>query len=88
MSGMLLLTWLTQQAESRSALGTLGGHTYYWASLVAQMGKHLPAMRETGVLSLGREDPILVFLPGKRHGQRSLLGYSPWGHKSWTRLSD
>jgi len=20
-------------------------------------------------------------LPGKSHGQRSLLGYSPWGHK-------
>ena len=23
----------------------------------------------------------LVFLPGKFHGQRSLMGYSPWGHK-------
>ena len=23
-----------------------------------------------------------VFLPGKSHGQRSLAGYSPWGHKS------
>ena len=22
-----------------------------------------------------------VFLPGKCHGQRSLAGYSPWGHK-------
>ena len=22
-----------------------------------------------------------VFLPGKFHGQRSLTGYSPWGHK-------
>ena len=22
--------------------------------------------------------PILVFLPGKSHGQRSLVGYSPW----------
>ena len=21
------------------------------------------------------------FLPGKSHGQRSLVGYSPWGHK-------
>ena len=81
---MLLLTWLTQHAESGSALGKLGGHTYYWVSLVAQMGKHLPAMQETGVLSLGREDNILVFLPGKRYGQRSLLGYSPWGDKSWT----
>ena len=25
--------------------------------------------------------PTLVFLPGKSHGQRSLAGYSPWGHK-------
>ena len=24
--------------------------------------------------------PIPVFLPGKSHGQRSLAGYSPWGH--------
>jgi len=22
-----------------------------------------------------------VFLPGESHGQRSLAGYSPWGHK-------
>ena len=22
----------------------------------------------------------LVFLPGESHGQRSLVGYSPWGH--------
>ena len=25
--------------------------------------------------------PTPVFLPGKSHGQRSLLGYSPWSHK-------
>ena len=25
--------------------------------------------------------PTLVFLPGEFHGQRSLVGYSPWGHK-------
>jgi len=25
--------------------------------------------------------PTLVFLTGKSHGQRSLVGYSPWGHK-------
>ena len=23
----------------------------------------------------------LVFVPGKSHGQRSLIGYSPWGRK-------
>ena len=25
--------------------------------------------------------PTLVFLPGKSHGQKSLVGYSPWGCK-------
>ena len=25
--------------------------------------------------------PTPVFLPGEFHGQRSLAGYSPWGHK-------
>ena len=29
-----------------------------------------------------------VFLPGEFHGQRNLAGYSPWGAKSWTRLSN
>ena len=27
--------------------------------------------------------PTPVFLPGESHGQRSLAGYSPWGHKEW-----
>ena len=45
--------------------------------------------------SLGGEDPLEkemaptpVFLPGEFHGQRSPEGYSPWGCKSWTQLSD
>ena len=25
--------------------------------------------------------PTPVFLPGESHGQRSLAGYIPWGHK-------
>ena len=25
--------------------------------------------------------PTLVFLPGKSHGQRSLVSYSPWGRR-------
>ena len=57
-------------------------------SLVAQMVKHLPTMRETRVQSLGQEDPLekemaphSILLPGKSHGQRSLVGYSPWGHR-------
>ena len=36
--------------------------------------------------------PTPVFLPGEFHGQRSLVGYSPWGHKEsditeWLSLS-
>ena len=52
------------------------------ASLVAQMVKSLPAVRETWVQSLGRENPwrrkwqpTPVSLPGKSHGRRSLAGY-------------
>ena len=94
---------------------------------MAQTVKRLPAMRETQVQFLGREDPLEkemaihsstlawkiswteepdrlqsmgsqrvtldwedpleketatpVLLPGELHGQKSLAGYSPWGHK-------
>ena len=34
----------------------------------------------------GNGNPLQHFLPGKFHGQRSLVGYSPWGRKE-TRLS-
>ena len=29
----------------------------------------------------GHGNPLQVFLPGESHGQRSLVGYSPWGRK-------
>ena len=45
-------------------------------------------MQEAWVQSLGGEDPLeeemathSVFLAGKSHGQRSLVGHSPWGGK-------
>ena len=49
--------------------------------------KNLPAMQEMQIQSLGWEDPLEkgiptpVFLPEEFHGQRSLMGYSPWGLK-------
>ena len=59
-----------------------------WASLVAQLVRNLPAMWETWVQSLGWEDTLekgkathSSILTGKSHGQRSLAGYSAWGHK-------
>ena len=54
-----------------------------WASLVAQLVKNLPAMRETWVQSLGWEDP----LEKGKATHSSILAcivhglYSPWGHK-------
>ena len=59
------------------------------ASLVAQMGKSLSAMQETWVRSLSWEDPLeegmatpfSILALENPHGQRSLAGYSPWGHK-------
>ena len=45
-------------------------------------------MQETQVQFLGRADPLeeeiaihSSILSGEFHGQRSLAGYSPWGHK-------
>ena len=48
--------------------------------------KRLPVMRKSWVRSMGHEDPLEeeptpVFLPGKFHGRRSLIGYSLWGRK-------
>ena len=55
---------------------------------MAQTVKCLPTTRETRVQSLGREDllekemqPTPILLPRKPHGQKSLVGYSPWGRK-------
>ena len=60
--------------------------------LVIQTVKNSHAMQETGVRSLGWGDPLEkgiqsppVFMPGEFHGQRSLAGYSPWGHKQSDR---
>ena len=29
----------------------------------------------------GNDTPLPVFLPGEFHGQKSLVGYSPWGRQ-------
>ena len=48
-------------AQSRTRLKRLSSSSsqwYYWASLIAQLVKNLPAMREIWVRSLGWEDPL------------------------------
>ena len=57
--------------------------------LVAQMVKNLPAMWETWVQFLVWEDALeegmathsSILCLENPHGQRSLAGYSLWGHK-------
>ena len=56
-----------------------------WASLVAQTVKNVPAMKETQVQSLGREDPLQegmathssILACRIQWTERSLAGYSP-----------
>ena len=59
---------------------------------MAQMVKNLPAMQETRVPSLGREDPLeeemathSSIFAWKIHGQKSLTGYSLRGRKESDR---
>ena len=63
-----------------------GGPQRRGASLIAQLVKKLPAMQDTWVRSMDREDPLRrerlstpVFWPGEFHGL-----YSQWGRKDQT----
>ena len=80
-SFVLLCAWISafiEKIRGYRVLCALKG-----TSLVAQKLKHLPAMWETWVQSLGWEDhlekerlPTPVFWPGEFHEP-----YGPWGHK-------
>ena len=48
-----------------------GGHTRD-VSLIAGSGRSS---------AVGNGNLLQYFLPGESHGQRSLVGYSPWGRK-------
>ena len=52
---------------------------------MAQIGKNSSAVWETWDQSLGWEDPLEEGMATHSsilaHGQRSLVSYSPWGHK-------
>ena len=55
---------------------------------VAQPGKNLPSMLETGfdpwvenIPWRRKWQPTPVFLPEESNGQKNLAGYSPWGRK-------
>ena len=69
---------------------------YFWASLVAQTVKNLPAMRETWVQSLGLEDPLQEGMATHSSilAWRILMNRGAWWAtvhgitKSWTQLSN
>ena len=77
--------------------GRLSISYQWWASLMAQQVKNLPAMQETQetwVQSLGREEALeeemathssILAWTFLSHGQRSLAGYSPWCPKESDR---
>ena len=57
-----------------------------WASQVALVVKN--PLADAGSISgsgrspgVGNGNPLQYSLPGESHGQRSLVGCSPWGHK-------
>ena len=77
-------------AQSRTRLKRLSSSSsiLLQASLVAQLVKNPSVSVRPGFDPwVGKVpwrrawQPTPVFLPGESHGQRSLVGYSPWGHK-------
>ena len=62
-----------------------------WKNLPAKAGEPTCQSRRLGkhefnpwvgnILWSRKWQPTLAFLPGKFHGQTSLVDYSPWGHK-------
>ena len=75
---------------------TCSAHTssWIWASQMALMVKN-PLANAGDIRDVGsipekvpwrrKWQPTPVFLPGESHGQRSLAGYHPWGHKESDR---
>ena len=88
-------TWIAGDPDLISRYGRSPGERigyplqYSWASLVAWMVKNVQAMWETWIPSMGWEDPLEEGIGNplqyscleNPHGQRSLMGYSPWDHK-------
>ena len=67
-----MCAFLTQNEQSVFSFSDIS--TFFWASLVAQLVKNLPAVRKTWVPSLGWEDPLEK---GKATHSRILAWRSP-----------
>ena len=81
------IRWLKTRQNKTEKVEGLCSH---FLSVVQVCGSdgNLPAMQKTWVWSLGWEDPLgeemathSSILDWVFHGQRSLVGYSPWDHR-------
>ena len=70
--GTILLKLLTLK-------GFPGGENGKESSFQSKRSRFKPWVRK--ILWRRKWQPTPAFLPGKFHGQRSLTGYSPWGHR-------
>ena len=86
----LLLAASSKQMYQQQTLNqaSLNRNTGFPGGSVVKNPPAMQKIQETWVPSVGQEDPgrrtwqpTPVFLPGEFHGQRSLVGYSPWGCK-------
>ena len=86
---ILLIQGLVYQRSKLEELGKIPSFAKQSDGfLVAQTVRNLTTIQETGVWFLGWEIPwrrewkhTPVFLPGKFHGQRNVVGYNPWDSK-------
>ena len=90
-SGVSMWLW-TQVVQSALPVSQIEAKLLYCCFPSGANGKELSAnsgdIRDVcSIPGLGRSpggghgNPLTVFLPGESHGQRSLAGYSPQGHK-------
>ena len=71
-----ILAWRISWTEEPGVLQSIGSHRvgHDWSDLACMQRR--------------KRQPTPVFLPGKSYGQSCLSGYSPWGCKSRTRISN
>ena len=67
-------------------MGFAGGASGKGPTCQRSRGKRHGSRPHVGKIPRGRSSqPAPAFLPGKSHGQRSLVDYSPWGRKELNR---
>ena len=83
--------WATKQTHMTTTVTVNFKIWMCWhhASVLWVDSSHISKNRWLSTLVQRRQwHPSPVLLPRKSHGWRSLVGCSPWGRWSWTRLSD